>query len=175
VSGPVARPHPRLARPATAEWLTPPEIVAALGPFDLDPCAPEWRPWDTARRHYTAADDGLALPWSGRVWLNPPYGPAVARWIRRLHDHGDGIALLFARVETAHFFDHVWGHADGILFPRGRFRFHRPDGSRAGWNGGAPSVLVAYGAENAARLSGSGIPGVYVPGRCVVARRGATA
>lgn len=22
------------------EWLTPPEIVEALGPFDLDPCSP---------------------------------------------------------------------------------------------------------------------------------------
>ena len=50
------------------EWLTPPEILRALGAFDLDPCAPVVRPWETAAHHYTAQDDGLALPWFGRVW-----------------------------------------------------------------------------------------------------------
>lgn len=37
------------------EWLTPRNIVDALGPFDLDPCAPIVRPWPTAVQHYTAA------------------------------------------------------------------------------------------------------------------------
>ena len=27
-----------------SEWLTPPEVIAALGEFDLDPCAPINRP-----------------------------------------------------------------------------------------------------------------------------------
>ena len=39
------------------DWLTPPEILAALGEFDLDPCSPIPRPWDTARKHYTVADN----------------------------------------------------------------------------------------------------------------------
>ena len=56
------------------EWLTPPEILRALGPFDLDPCAPIARPWETAATHYTAEDDGLSKPWAGRVWCNPPFG-----------------------------------------------------------------------------------------------------
>jgi hypothetical protein len=55
--------------------LTPRFVIDALGPFDLDPCPPKERPWDTARRHFTEADDGLSRPWKGRVWLNPPYGP----------------------------------------------------------------------------------------------------
>jgi len=47
-------------------WLTPPYIIACLGPFDLDPCAaPEPRPWATAKRHYTREHNGLAKPWSG--------------------------------------------------------------------------------------------------------------
>ena len=54
------------------EWLTPPDIIRALGPFDLDPCSPGVRPWDMATKHYTVADDGLYRPWVGRVWLNPP-------------------------------------------------------------------------------------------------------
>jgi hypothetical protein len=37
------------------EWLTPPEILIALGEFDLDPCAPtpSTRPWSTAHTHTT--------------------------------------------------------------------------------------------------------------------------
>lgn len=31
------------------DWLTPPEIIQKLGEFDLDPCVPDNRPWDTAR------------------------------------------------------------------------------------------------------------------------------
>lgn len=56
------------------EWLTPPELVRSLGQFDLDPCAPVDRPWDTAGHHYTKLDAGLESFWYGRVWLNPPYG-----------------------------------------------------------------------------------------------------
>jgi hypothetical protein len=32
--------HHRPYRGQTDEWLTPPEIIAALGQFDLDPCSP---------------------------------------------------------------------------------------------------------------------------------------
>ena len=31
--------HQRPHRGATDVWLTPPHMIAALGPFDLDPCA----------------------------------------------------------------------------------------------------------------------------------------
>ena len=51
-----------------------PEIVSALGPFDLDPCSPVNRPWPTAAQHFTVRDDGLAQAWHGRVWCNPPFG-----------------------------------------------------------------------------------------------------
>ena len=55
------------------EWLTPPELIHSLGVFDLDPCAPFNRPWNTAKRHYTILDDGLKKKVIGRVWCNPPY------------------------------------------------------------------------------------------------------
>ena len=29
-------------------WITPPWILRALGPFDLDPCAADQQPWPTA-------------------------------------------------------------------------------------------------------------------------------
>lgn len=91
------------ARMKNDEWLTPPEILAKLGTFDLDPCAPECRPWDTAAKHYSKPQDGLQQPWTGRVWLNPPFGRQAVQWLRKLVEHGNGIALVPARTETAMF------------------------------------------------------------------------
>lgn len=49
------------------EWLTPPELLAKLGDFDLDPCSPINRPWPTAANHYTIEDDGIetTVVWTG--------------------------------------------------------------------------------------------------------------
>lgn len=52
------------------EWLTSPSIIEALGKFDLDPCSPINRPWDTAKNPLSELDDGLSLDWEGRVWCN---------------------------------------------------------------------------------------------------------
>lgn len=144
------------------EWLTPPELLRALGPFELDPCAPVVRPWDTAARHYTVEDDGLSIPWGGRVWLNPPFGKEAVKWLRRLRDHGNGIALVPARTETEMFFETVWGHADGVLFLKSRPHFHYVDGRRAKFNSGAPMVLIAYGRANLEVLRECGL-GFVVP------------
>ncbi len=145
------------------EWLTPPAILAHLGPFDLDPCSPVTRPWSTAARHLTVIDDGLAHPWVGRVWCNPPYGAEAVKWLARLADHGDGVALIFARTETSAWIKQVWGRADAVLFIYGRLHFHHVDGTKAAANSGAPSALVAYGKRNAACLRACGIPGAFVP------------
>jgi hypothetical protein len=151
------------ARALTTTWLTPPEIVTALGPFDLDPCAaPSPRPWPTAARHIELPEDGLEAEWHGRVWLNPPYSFAAWKWLAKLADHGDGIALIFARTETAGFVREVWGKATALLFLHGRLHFHHADGTRAAANSGAPSVLVAYGDDAAERLINSGLDGTYV-------------
>jgi len=144
------------------EWLTPPEIIRACGHFDLDPCAPIVRPWPTADRHYTIEDDGLVQPWAGRVWLNPPYGRETGKWLQKLAEHGNGIALTFARTETNMFFSTVWDRADAILFLRGRLRFHRVDGTLAPDTAAAPSCLIAYGEPNVAALQAAGLKGKLV-------------
>ena len=150
------------AKMGSDEWLTPPEIIRAVGPFDLDPCSPIARPWDTASRHYTIRENGLWMPWEGRVWLNPPYGRETELWLEKMASHGNGIALTFARTETKMFFKHVWPAASAFLFISGRLYFHYVDGSKARANSGGPSVLIAYNADNAHRLKTSNIDGKFL-------------
>lgn len=150
------------ARMLKDEWLTPPEILNELGPFDLDPCSPINRPWSTAKKHFTIEDNGLLQPWDGRVWCNPPYGKEAATWLERCAIHGNCIALIFARTETRMFFDWVWNHATAIKFIEGRLYFHHVDGSKAKANSGAPSVLIAYGKNNAEILKNCNIKGKFL-------------
>lgn len=144
-------------------WLTPPEILWALGEFDLDPCAaPSPRPWPTAKRHIELPEDGLALPWEGRVYCNPPYGDKTSNWMERMATHGHGIALIFARTETDYWHRWIWPFTSGILFLAGRLNFYLPCGTRAGGNAGGPSALVAYGKSDAEILERCPIPGAFV-------------
>ena len=150
------------ARAKSTTHLTPRDILAPLGAFDLDPCAaPPPRPWPTAARHIELPEDGLSAEWSGRVWCNPPFGREAAAWLERMAAHGNGIALVPARTETAMFYRCVWGVASGVLFLRGRPHFCRADGSRLPFNSGAPIALIAYGAKNAAVLAQCGL-GAFV-------------
>lgn len=143
-------------------WLTPPYILEALGQFDVDPCAaPSPRPWPSAVRHIELPEDGLAADWQGRVWCNPPYGAQAARWLDRCATHGNAIALVFARTETAMFQEHVWPRAHAVLFLRGRIAFCDRAGKPA-QSAGAPSVLIAYGANNADVLASCGLDGYCV-------------
>lgn len=96
------------------EHYTPQVIIDAalvcLGEIDLDPCSnSKDAPNVPARYHYTAADDGLTLPWAGRVYMNPPYGREIGAWVEKLtqsHKTGDvgaAIALVPARTDTQWF------------------------------------------------------------------------
>lgn len=139
------------------EWYTPPSIFAMLElGFDLDPCHPEGDrlPWIPVNRVFTKADDGLKQPWSGRVWLNPPYGvpehpckpkctkkrcqkrgwctpvyiPGTIDWLAQMHEEERrGVSLLFARTDTDWFHKYV-RPADGVLFLRDRVQFVGRDG-----------------------------------------------
>lgn len=157
------------ARAESVTWLTPEPVLDALGgwqAFDLDPCAaPRPWPWLTAQfMNSEDMQDGLAMPWFGRIWMNPPYTSAdLANWLARLADHGRGTALIFARTETDAFFRQVWERASGLLFLEGRLHFHYPNGRRAKANAGAPSVLCAYGQDDLDRLAEARIRGNFVP------------
>lgn len=154
-----------MLRPAQSDtWLTPPWLIEALGPFDLDPCASPDMPWRTAKEMYTHELDGLMLPWLGRVWLNPPYSlPHLRSFLEKLSVHNHGTALVFAKTETAVFFDCIWNGATALLFLRGRINFHREDGTVSDDDGGCGSVLAAYGRDDADILSAVPINGAFIP------------
>lgn len=149
----------------TDEWFTPLSIIDALGgadSFDLDPASAEHRPWPTARLHYTEADNGLLRPWHGRVFLNPPYSNALlTRFMQRMAGHDDGVALLFLRTQNATWHEHILPNVSALYYLRGYVRFCRRDGKAAKQGGGAPSVLCAYGADEADRLSSLSLPGYF--------------
>ena len=132
----------------TNTWFTPPDIVNPLGSFDLDPCTQTFRPFDIAENCICEDEGGCGLSeqWQGRVWLNPPYGKKISRWIGKLKEHGNGVACVFARCETQ------WGqfalmNADAVNFLKGRIAFIRADGRRD-TNAGTGSMLLAFGSEN---------------------------
>jgi hypothetical protein len=85
----------------------------------------------------------------------------VGKWIQRLAKHGNGITLLHARCEAG-WFEPCWRSASAILFLADRIHFHRSDGTRQSANGGAPPVLVAFGAEARRRLERCGIDGYLI-------------
>lgn len=143
-------------------WLTPREIVTALGAFDLDPCG--------APGHYLArktfllesGDDGLRDDWFGRVWLNPPYGRAMRAWVERLVAHGTGTALIPVAAGTKLWQEVVFPNASAIHFYRHRIAFLRRDGLADNMVSPQASAIVAFGASDADALSGSDLPGVVL-------------
>lgn len=144
-------------------WLTPPYIIKSLGTFDLDPCYlnPDEAPWITAKNSYYLPTDGLYQEWEGRVWCNPPYGKETFKWLEKLADHGNGIALIFARTETKGFHKEIWNKADGIFFFEGRLKFYKATGEEGG-TANAPSCLVVYGQNNMEAVKNSGLKGKLV-------------
>lgn len=147
---------------ATDEWYTPKEVIEALGKFDLDPCAPVSPLWGTASTMYNKNDDGLSKDWFGRVWLNPPYSrPLIDLFVKKMAEHGNGIALLYNRCDSKMFQDVIFKKATAMKFLRNRIRFFRPDGTR-GNSPGCGSILVAFGEDNAEILKNCNIDGKYV-------------
>lgn len=122
---------------ARIDWQTPSHLYEALDSefrFTLDPCRLGDEGGLFGRR------DGLLHSWTGeRVYCNPPYGAAIADWLRPAMEAQLAVFLLPARTDTQWFHNHCLKFAREIRFVRGRLRF-----------GGAknsvpfPSMVVIY-------------------------------
>lgn len=145
----------------TDEWYTPPEIFKALGvKFNLDPCG-HAKAKVPARKIYTIKDNGLEKRWSGKVWLNPPFGGrnGYFPWLDKFVKHGNGIGLITALTSSEGFQKYI-PRMDAILFPKGKTRFVDKRGKRGGcpFNGIA---MFAIGRNNCKALRDSGL-GIYL-------------
>jgi phage N-6-adenine-methyltransferase len=94
--------------------------------FDLDVASPIGGSHVPADRYYTQEDNGLVQPWSGRVWVNPPYS-LTTPWVHKFIENDHGIALLV--VSKSKWFQSLWDSADGIVPTPAGLKFERPDGS----------------------------------------------
>jgi len=145
------------------DWYTPPWVFEQLDcGFTLDPCHPAKRLfWVPAARIISLPDDGLALPWEGKVWLNPPYGRETPLWLDKLARHGEGIALVFARTDTQWFHD-VMRNASAVLFMKDRVRFIDSYTMKEGGSPGCGSALIGYGKWAADILTDCKVKGTIV-------------
>lgn len=103
------------------EWYTPARYLDAvrivLGHIDLDPASSEAANQVVgADRYYSKHEDGLAQPWKGRVFLNPPYGRLAGEFITKLvaeHEAGrvtNAVALVNAHCTDTEWFQPLWDH-----------------------------------------------------------------
>ena len=144
------------------EWYTPKWLIDELGPFELDPCSPINRPFDTAQYHFTKTDDGLTKDWDKAfVWLNPPYSRHLLKaFVEKLAAQNNGIALLINRQDNLLFQEIIFPKAKSMLFMRHRIKFINPDGRSS--NPPTGHCLVAFGEKADLRLKNCQIEGKYV-------------
>jgi hypothetical protein len=120
------------------EWYSPADYVeparSVLGDFDLDPCSSQTaNEIIRATAFFTADEDGLSRPWSGRLWMNPPYtNAAMNAFAAKLLGHYEQGDVTAAIMLTNNASDTGWFHAlsanaRGICFPRGRAHYWRGD------------------------------------------------
>lgn len=118
------------------EWYTPRHVIEAartvLGGIDLDPasCATAQEVVQ-ASTYYTKEQDGLSLPWFGRVWLNPPYSmPLVAQFTERAHMTYSAGTITAAIILTNNVTDTEWCQrllrAYPMCMTRQRIKFFKP-------------------------------------------------
>lgn len=119
------------------EWYTPADIIEAarhvLGTITLDPASSAIANETVkAKTFYTAEDDGLIQDWDGEnIWLNPPYASGlIEKFVDKLlaSDFTQAIVLVNNATDTE-WFSRLAERADVIVFPKGRVKFYKPDGS----------------------------------------------
>lgn len=136
----------------TVEWYTPPDIIerarSVLGTIDLDPASSDVaQRWIQATTYYTA--ESLHAPWSGRVWLNPPFDDTPT-WVDRLeqvYEAGSVIeAVLLVNSAPGYiWWEDLWRRRP-VCMLRERLYFYRTDGTPDGQ--AKKGTTIAYYGED---------------------------
>lgn len=109
------------------EWETPDEVFIPLNRefnFTLDAAATEYNA--KVKPFISKESDAFAQRWSGVVWLNPPYGRGLDKWMKKANDERclgvTTVALIPARTNTRWFHRIVLPNAE-VRFVEGRPKF----------------------------------------------------
>jgi phage N-6-adenine-methyltransferase len=142
------------------EWETPADLFAVYDAefnFTLDAAAT----FENAKcnRFFTIRENGLAQSWQGEtVWLNPPYGRQIGKWIEKAyHEAQNGatvVCLIPARTDTRYFHDFCF--KGEVRFLKGRVYFTQ-NGNGAD-RAPFPSAIVVFRKENILSNYQSGQP-----------------
>jgi phage N-6-adenine-methyltransferase len=138
--------------------------------FTLDPCATAANA--KCVRFFTLEQDGLAQEWTGRVFMNPPYGRQIGSWMRKAWESAGSTAELvvcLVPARTCAAWWHEYAARGEVRFLRGRLRFGGAKSSAP-----FPSAVVVFrnseGADETARVAEGGdvtlserIPTMRVP------------
>ena len=137
------------------EHYTPKYLFDALGlEFDIDVAAPiGGPPFTPCKTWYDTQTDGLASPWHGLVFMNPPYS-AMTPWVHKWLEHGNGIALLpFA---LSKWMNTLSASCATMLILPHNFAFVRPGGAKRTINYLTGLWAVGDEAKQALQQSGLG-------------------
>ena len=126
----------------TVEWETPQWLFDkynAIYGFNLDACAtPENA---KCKRYFKEEDNALNQEWTGIVWMNPPYGRKIGKWVRKAYKSAQNgaivVCLLPSRTDTAWWHDYCM--RGDVEFIRGRLKF-----GNAAENAPFPSAIVIF-------------------------------
>ncbi len=136
----------------TDRWATPQNLFDQLDRefhFTLDVCADSSN--HKCERYFTVEDDGLSQEWTGRCFMNPPYGRSIGKWVKKAYDSAVKgalvVCLIPARTDTRWWRDYVMS-ASELRFIVGRVRFGNSD-----QNAPFPSAVVVFGPERILRVS----------------------
>jgi site-specific DNA-methyltransferase (adenine-specific) len=124
------------------DWGTPKDLYTKLDiqyHFTLDPCP------------LKSSFDGLQIPWTGNVFINPPYSNVKAFFKKGREELNNGNAtvlvyLVFANTDTQWFHDYVYdveqqSFRPGVkpLFIKGRLKFTKDGHDNVAMR---PSMLI---------------------------------
>lgn len=109
------------------EWSTPQDFFDRLHAefnFTLDAAAD--RSNAKCEKFFDEVIDGLAQSWEGeRVFVNPPYGRGISKWIEKAATEKSQITVMLipARTDTAAWHDFIFPKTE-VRFIRGRLKFN---------------------------------------------------